>query len=71
MTRHQALFTLGLNTNAKEADIRAAWHKKAKVFHPDSSCADIHAFLQARLAFETLVPPAPQAFRVRAVSRVF
>ena len=69
MTRHQALFTLGLNMNAKEADIRAAWHRKAKVSHPDSSCADMRAFLQARLAFETLVPPAPQAFRVRAISK--
>jgi len=71
MTRQQAFLTLGLNMSAKEAEIRAAWRKKAKFFHPDSPYGNIKAFLQARSAFETLVPPAPKALRVRAGSRAF
>lgn len=71
MTRQQALMTLGLNMAAREADIRAAWRKKAKFFHPDSPYADTTAFLKAKTAFETLVPPAPQVYRVQAGSRAF
>jgi DnaJ-class molecular chaperone len=57
--------------NAREADIRAAWRKKAKFFHPDSPYANIGAFMQAKNAFETLIPPAPQSVRVRAGGRRF
>lgn len=69
MTRQEALLTLGLNLSAREADIRLAWRKKAKFFHPDSPYADVRAFLQAKAAFETLVPPIPKTYRVRARSR--
>lgn len=71
MTRQDALMTLGLNMAAREADIRTAWRKKAKFFHPDSPYADTGAFMRSKIAFETLIPPAPQAFRVRAGSRAF
>jgi DnaJ-class molecular chaperone len=56
---------------AREADIRAAWRKKAKFFHPDSPYANTAAFLQAKSAYETLIPPAPQSIRVRAGARAF
>ncbi len=69
MTRQDALMTLGLNMAAREADIRAAWRKKAKFFHPDSPYADIRAFLSAKAAYETLIPPIPKAYRVQARSR--
>jgi len=69
MTRQDALMTLGLNMTAREAEIRAAWRKKAKFFHPDSPYGDVRAFIQAKSAFETLVPPAPQAYRIPARSR--
>ena len=69
MTRQDALMTLGLNMAAKEADIRAAWRKKAKFFHPDSEYGNMTAFLRAKTAFETLIPPAPQTYRVSARSR--
>lgn len=69
MTRQDALMTLGLNMGARESDIRTAWRKKAKFFHPDSPYADIRAFYAARAAFETLIPPVPKAFRVQARSR--
>ncbi len=71
MTRQQALMTLGLSLSAREADIRVAWRKKAKFFHPDSPYADKSAFINAKVAFETLIPPAPQAYRVPAASRAF
>lgn len=71
MTRQDALMTLGLNLAARETDIRTAWRKKAKFFHPDSPYSDTAAFMRARSAFETLIPPAPQAFRVQARSRAF
>lgn len=71
MTRQDALMTLGLNLAARETDIRTAWRKKAKFFHPDSPYSDTAAFMRARNAFETLIPPAPQAYRVRARSRAF
>ena len=71
MTRQQALLTLGLSMSARETEIRGAWRKKAKFFHPDSPYGNVTAFLQARNAFETLIPPAPQAYRVQAGSRSF
>jgi len=75
MTRQHALLTLGLSMSAREADIRRAWRKKAKFFHPDSPYGNVTAFLQAKDAFETLIPPAPQALRetvrVRAGARSF
>ena len=71
MTRQQALMTLGVSMSAREADIRAAWRKKAKFFHPDSPYGNIHAFMQAKQAFETLIPPVPQTYRIQARSRSF
>jgi len=71
MTRQEALMTLGLGLNARESDIRNAWRKKAKFFHPDSPYGNRAAFIKARNAFETLIPPAPQTYRVRAGSRAF
>lgn len=71
MTRQDALMVLGLGLSAREVDIRYAWRKKAKFFHPDSPYANIKAFIQAKSAFETLIPPAPQAYRVQAGSRAF
>ncbi|MEP3654583.1 MAG: DnaJ domain-containing protein [Litorimonas sp.] len=71
MTRQQALLTLGLSMNAREGDIRSAWRKKAKFFHPDAPYGNVTAFLQAKDAFETLIPPAPQKMRVRAGARMF
>ena len=71
MTRQDALMALGLGLSAREADIRLAWRKKAKLFHPDSPYGNMKAFMQAKSAFETLIPPAPQAYRVRAGSRAF
>ena len=53
MTRQQALLTLGLNMSAKEAEIRSAWRKKAKFFHPDSPYADERGFFLAQEAFHT------------------
>jgi len=38
MTRQQALLTLGLSMSAREGDIRGAWRKKAKFFHPSDTC---------------------------------
>lgn len=70
MTRHDALMTLGLNMAARESDIRSAWRKKAKFFHPDSPYANVTAFLTAKAAFETLIPPIPKAYRVQARRRV-
>jgi DnaJ-class molecular chaperone len=69
MTRQQALLTLGLSMSARETEIRTAWRKKAKFFHPDSPYGNVNAFLQAKSAYHTLVPPAPKAFRVQARSR--
>jgi len=69
MTRQQALLALGLPMSAREADIRSAWRKKAKFFHPDSPYGNVNAFLQAKSAYQTLIPPAPKAFRVQARSR--
>ena len=71
MTRQAALLILGLPMTAREADVRSAWRKKAKFLHPDSPYGNPHQFLKAKLAFETLIPPAPQAFRVRAGSRAY
>ena len=71
MTRQTALLILGCPMNAREADIRAAWRKKAKFFHPDSPYSNIGAFMQAKNAYETLIPPAPQSVRVRAGGRRF
>lgn len=69
MTRQDALMTLGLNMAAREADVRSAWRKKAKFFHPDSPYGNVPAFLAAKAAFETLIPPIPKTYRVQARSR--
>jgi len=71
VTRQEALLVLGLNMTAREAEIKSAWRKKAKFFHPDSPYGNVKAFLQAKSAYETLVPPAPAAIRIRAGSRAF
>jgi len=71
MTRQEAMMTLGLNMAAREEEIRAAWRKKAKFYHPDSQYGNVSAFMKCKRAFETLVPPAPQAIRVQAGSRAF
>jgi DnaJ-class molecular chaperone len=71
MTRQDAVMTLGLNLAAKEADIRSAWRAKAKFYHPDSPYGNTAAFLKCRMAYETLIPPAPQNMRVRAGSRAY
>ncbi|PHR59141.1 MAG: hypothetical protein COA43_09830 [Robiginitomaculum sp.] len=71
MTRHEAVMTLGLNMTAREDDIRSAWRSKAKFYHPDSPYGNMNAFIKCKQAFETLVPPAPQAIRVRAGARAF
>ena len=69
MTRQEALLTLGLNMRAREADIRSAWRKKAKFLHPDSPYGNVPAFMKAKTAYETLVPPIPKTYRNKAVSR--
>ena len=69
MTRQDALMILGLNMAASESDIRGAWRKKAKFFHPDSPYGNTPAFLNAKRAFETLVPPIPKSYRVKALTR--
>lgn len=69
MTRQDALLVLGLNMAAREADVRQAWRKKAKFLHPDSPYGNMRKFLEARSAFETLIPPVPKAYRVKAPSR--
>jgi DnaJ-class molecular chaperone len=56
---------------ARETDIKTAWRKKAKFYHPDSEYGNMNAFLNCQKAFETLIPPAPQSIRVRAGSRSF
>ena len=48
MTRQNALLTLGLSMSARENEIRSAWRKKAKFFHPDSPYGNVTAFLQAK-----------------------
>jgi len=50
MTRQDALMTLGVSITAREAEIRAAWRKKAKFFHPDSPYGDVRAFMAAKSA---------------------
>lgn len=64
LARH-AYKILGLSSSAREADIRAAWRKKAKFFHPDSPYADLAAFHQAKAAYEALCPPPEQAIKRR------
>jgi len=64
LPRH-ALKILGLDTDASEAEIRAAWRKKARLFHPDSPYANLNAFLQAQAAFEVLCPKPAQALKTR------
>lgn len=72
LPRH-ALKILGLNANASEAEIRAAWRKKARLFHPDSPYANLGAFHQAQTAYNVLLPKPAQVLkqrvRVTATSR--
>lgn len=77
MLERHALKILGLPANtilgASEDEIRAAWRKKARLFHPDSPYADLDAFHQAQAAYESLRPRPAQALksrvRVQATSR--
>ena len=64
LPRH-ALKILGLTRSASEDEIRTAWRKKARLFHPDSPYGDIAAFHQARMAFETLCPKPEQSLKQR------
>lgn len=65
MLQRHALKILGLNAGACEDDIRAAWRKKARLFHPDSPYGDIEAFHQAQSAYEALRPKPEQALKSR------
>ncbi|GEM_PF-866376 len=77
MLQRHALKILGLPANTvigiSEDEIRAAWRKKARLFHPDSPYGDINAFHQAQSAYEALRPRPEQALksrvRVQATSR--
>lgn len=71
MTRQQALYILGLPLAACETEIRIAWRKKALTYHPDNPRGNQEAFIRARSAFEYLLPPTKQSYRVKASSRVF
>jgi DnaJ-class molecular chaperone len=70
LPRH-ALKVLGLTEAASEDDIRGAWRKKARLFHPDSPFADINAFHHAKAAYDILRPQAEQSLkrRVRVPAR--
>src|SRR5436190_22641205 len=48
---------LGVTSNANEAEIRAAYRKKAKQFHPDvNKSTDAHSqFVLITTAYETLI----------------
>lgn len=50
---------LGVSDNASEADIRAAYRKKAKMYHPDvNKSPDAHSlFVLLTSAYETLINP--------------
>ena len=45
---------LGVSRTATAAEIRRAYHKKAKLLHPDITHADSHAFRELVEAYETL-----------------
>lgn len=51
---------LGVPANATEAEIRTAYRKKAKLYHPDvNKSPDAHSlFLLVTAAYETLINPA-------------
>ncbi len=65
MLQRHALKILGLNAGASDTDIRAAWRKKARLFHPDSPYGDVNAFHQAQAAYEALRPRPEQALKSR------
>lgn len=69
MLERHALKILGLPAHtvlaASEDDIRAAWRKKARLFHPDSPYGNIDAFHQAQAAYEALRPKPAQALKSR------
>lgn len=65
MLQRHALKILGLPGHASEDEIRAAWRKKARLFHPDSPYGDINAFHQAQSAYEALRPRPEQALKSR------
>jgi hypothetical protein len=50
---------LGVASNASEAEIRAAYRKKAKLYHPDvNKSPDAHSlFVMLTSAYETLINP--------------
>lgn len=60
MFKRDALNILGLNENATEQDIKSAYRKLAKKFHPDLNKNNKEAeekFKQVALAYETLLKP--------------
>lgn len=73
MLKRHAYKVLALPETASEDDIRSAWRKKARLHHPDSPYGDMTAFLKAKTAFETLLPPPAQKMqrriRIQAKSR--
>ena len=73
MLKRHAYLVLALPETASEDEIRSTWRKKARLHHPDSPYGDMAAFLKAKTAFETLIPPPaqknPRRVRVQASSR--
>lgn len=72
-----ALQVLGLENHAGQAEIRAAWRKKAFETHPDRNGGALEAFTRAREAYELLLDggakpvqetPAKPAREERAVA---
>src|SRR3954467_5805464 len=58
------LRTLGLPPGASEAEIKAAYRRLAKAFHPDTAGeAAIPRFLAIQAAYETLTGTVPPAAR--------
>lgn len=69
MLQRHALKILGLPANtvigASDELIRAAWRKKARLFHPDSPYGDVNSFHQAQMAYESLCPRPEQILKSR------
>jgi len=58
MTASRAFRTLGIDSGASEAEIRAAYRREALFNHPDKNPHDVHAgerFLLVAEAFRSLV----------------
>ncbi|MCF0132030.1 MAG: J domain-containing protein [Pseudobutyrivibrio sp.] len=53
-TRNEALRTLGLTTNAKESDIKAAYKSLVKIYHPDTGNQNVSVYQRITEAYEFL-----------------